>query len=170
MHDRPPLPASISSRSPSSSNSEGASAGPKDNRRLESQRRQAASTSCNTPGDTGTQRFDVSQCQTTRCLIPRTPSVDRRCGRNRKYNDGSEAPRGSPPWMARSNLNLRRASLRWTPAAFDIGNSFADHSPPGMARSNLSPRMTSLRSTHQQPSKVATVSQLAPPQARRGLI
>ena len=75
----------FSCSSSSSLSSEDASAGPRDDRQFESQRRQAASTSCNTPGDTDTQRFDVSQCQTTRCLVPRTPSVDHRCGRNRKY-------------------------------------------------------------------------------------
>ena len=41
--------------------------------------------------------------------------------------------------------------------------SFTDRSPPGMARSNLNLRGASLRWTHQQPSKVVTVSQIAAP-------
>ena len=49
------------------------------------------------------------------------------------------------------------------PAALESGDSFADRSPPGMERSNLNPRETSLRWTPQQPSKVATVSQIAAP-------
>ena len=49
------------------------------------------------------------------------------------------------------------------PAALECADNIADRSPPGMAKSNLSPRGASLRWTHQQPSKVATVSQVAAP-------
>ena len=56
------------------------------------------------------------------------------------------------------------------PAGFESGDSFTDRSPPGMARSNLSPRRASLRWPPQQPSKVATVSQIAAPQGWRGLV
>ena len=52
---------------------------------------------------------------------------------------------------------------RKLPAAFESGDRFADRSPPGIARSNLDPRKTSLRWTSQQPSKLATVSQIAAP-------
>ena len=47
------------------------------------------------------------------------------------------------------------------PAALESGDTFTDRSPPGMARSNLNPRRTSLCWTPEQPSKVATVSQIA---------
>ena len=69
--------------------------------------------------------------------------------------------------MVRSNLSLRKARLRWTPpAAIEIGDSFADRSPPppGMGTSNMSQRCSPLRWAPQQPSKVATVSQIAAPQ------
>ena len=56
------------------------------------------------------------------------------------------------------------------PAAHEGGDSFALRSPPGPARPHSDLRITSPRWTRQQPPKVATVSLLAAPQGRRGLI
>eukprot|EP00959_Pyramimonas_sp_CCMP1952_P394061 8256812-Pyramimonas_sp.AAC.1 len=70
-----------------------------------------------------------------------------------------------------SYLNLRRTSLCWAPQqASKSGDGFTDRSPPGTARCDLNPRGTSLCWTFQQQSKVATVSQIAAPQGRRGVI
>ena len=53
------------------------------------------------------------------------------------------------------------------PAALESGDTFAFRSPPrgtpGMIRSSLSPRRTSQCWTPQQPSKAATVPQIAAP-------
>eukprot|EP00959_Pyramimonas_sp_CCMP1952_P167391 3498567-Pyramimonas_sp.AAC.1 len=62
--------------------------------------------------------------------------------------------------MAKSSLSLRRTHSAGPPAAIESGDGFASRSPPGMARSNLS---TPLRCPHQQPSKLATISQIAAP-------
>ena len=43
-------------------------------------------------------------------------------------------------------------------------HSFADRSPPGTAMSSGGPRKTQLRWTSQEPTKVATASQIAAPQ------
>eukprot|EP00959_Pyramimonas_sp_CCMP1952_P224103 4685741-Pyramimonas_sp.AAC.1 len=50
----------------------------------------------------------------------------------------------------------------------ESGDSVADCSPPGTARSRSGLRSASPRWTHQQPSKVATVWQIAASQGRRG--
>ena len=50
------------------------------------------------------------------------------------------------------------------PAALESDDNFADRSPTMMVRSNLSLRRTSLCWTPQQPSKVATVPQIAAPE------
>ena len=77
----------------------------------------------------------------------------------------------SPTGMARSNLNLRSTSLRWTPQQpSNVATVSRIAAPQGMARSNLNLRSTTLRWTPQQPSKVATVSQIAAPQGWRGRI
>eukprot|EP00959_Pyramimonas_sp_CCMP1952_P248610 5196641-Pyramimonas_sp.AAC.1 len=47
------------------------------------------------------------------------------------------------------------------PAGLERGDSFTDRSSPGMARSYLNLRRTTVCCTPQQPSKVATVSQIA---------
>ena len=49
------------------------------------------------------------------------------------------------------------------PGAFESGVSLADRSPPGMVRSKMNLRRSRLRWTPPQPSKVATVSQIADP-------
>ena len=56
------------------------------------------------------------------------------------------------------------------PGANESGDSFADRIPPGMARSNnLNLRRVPTMLAPEQLSKVATVSQIAPPQGWRGL-
>ena len=55
------------------------------------------------------------------------------------------------------------------PGAHEGGDNFADRSPPGTAKSHGDPRGTPLCWTSQEPTKVATVSQIAAPQGRRGL-
>ena len=56
------------------------------------------------------------------------------------------------------------------PGAHASGDSFADRSPPKTVRSHGDPRKTSLCWASQEPTKEATVSQIAAPQERRGLM
>ena len=53
------------------------------------------------------------------------------------------------------------------PGAHESGNNFADHSLQGNARSRLGVRGTPLRWLPQEPTKVATTSQIAAPSGNR---
>ena len=66
-------------------------------------------------------------------------------------------------------IPLRRTSAG-PPGAHESGDSFADRSHPGTGRSHGDPRKTSLCWASQEPTKVATVSQIAAPQGRGGLM
>ena len=75
---------------------------------------------------------------------------------------------------ARYVTGQRRAlcdvTLLGPPRTHESGDNFADRSPPGMAESQLGLGKASPRWTPQQPSNVATISQIAAPQGWRGLI
>ena len=55
------------------------------------------------------------------------------------------------------------------PGAHESVDSFADRSPPGNGEASSDPRGAPLCWTSQEPTKVATVSQIAARQGRRGL-
>ena len=84
---------------------------------------------------------------------PRSPRKWRRFHRSQPPTE----PRGLV-WMC-----VRRHSAG-TQGAHKSGDSFADRNPQGAARSSLGVRKTSLCWAFQEPTKVATVSQIAAPQ------
>ena len=76
--------------------------------------------------------------------------------------------RSQPPRMARSRMDLRQVpTMLAPPAALESGDSFTNRSPPGWRGLIWVCGGYPLCWLPQQPSKVATVSQIAAPQDER---
>ena len=99
-----------------------------------------------------------------RCLTPLAPPAAFECGD--RFADRS------PPGMARSSFGPPRCfhSAGPTSSLRKRRPSYRSPPPPPLRGLVWVRRGASLRWTHQQPSNVATVSQIAAPQGWRGLI